>query len=384
MCDFVQLCAAMPADEEAGAESTVKVMHDGGSTIVSTAMGARIRGLQFVHTGGDTTGRGRQGPRCLEICDGMLTVENCTFSSSTGSAVMCVGPGSAVLRKSRLMTSGRCGLICVHEGKAECVGCDLSGNALNGTDVQTGGCVSLRRCTVRSNNQTGVLVADVFSFVRISACDISDNMRRGVTAQKSGCFVLEDSTVLRNHNIGVIGIGPWEEQVEPLQIRNNRIADNMSTGLWLQRGNANVSGNTICGNGDSGVVAFGPTSVISIEGDTICENKGTGISVHSTQQVSITGCFIGASRKVLDEDSRTSVMMAMHPRLGRSSILRVIDEAVCSEIFNAWSFDEARGNKGLGIELRGTAAIVKGNLIANSSDVVSLSSFTSPPHATCA
>jgi hypothetical protein len=217
--------------------------------------------------------------------------------------------------------------------------------------------------------QTGVLVADVDSFVHINGCDISDNMRRGVTAQKSGSFVLENSTVLRNHNIGVIGIGPWEEQVEPLQIRNNRIADNLSTGLWLQRGNANIEGNTICGNGDSGLVAFGPTSIVTIKDGTICNNKGTGISVHSTQHISVTGCFIGATRRVLDEDSRTAVMMAMHPRLGRGSILRAIDDAVCSEVFSAWSFDEPMGNMGTGIELRGTSAIISGNKIAHSGDV---------------
>lgn len=275
-----------------------------------------------------------------------------------------------------------------------------------------------------------MLVADVYSFVHINGCDISDNMRRGVTAQKSGSFVLENSTVLRNHNIGVIGIGPWEEQVEPLQIRNNRIADNLSTGLWLQRGNANIEGNTISGNGDrwaaflsspdeclsggcifpssdpkivcapasacsvrtnlctpgnggsvfffsdtkflchrSGLVAFGPTSIVTIKDGTICNNKGTGISVHSTQHIRVTGCFIGATRRVLDEDSRTAVMMAMHPRLGRGSILRAIDEAVCSEVFSAWSFDEPMGNMGTGIELRGTAAIIRGNMIAHSGDV---------------
>lgn len=129
------------------------IKHDGGSTLTSTAKGARIRGLNFVHTGGNTAGRGRQGPRCLEVCEGFLTVDNCTFSSLAGSAVMVVGPGSALLRRTGLVNSGRCGLICVHEGNAECVGCNLSGNALNGTDVQSGGCVSMRESIVRRNNQ---------------------------------------------------------------------------------------------------------------------------------------------------------------------------------------------------------------------------------------
>lgn len=70
--------------------------------------------------------------RCLEVCKGELTVEKCSFVSEMGSAVMSAGEGSVVMKDCKLAGCGRCGLICVHSGKAHCVGCDLSQNALNG------------------------------------------------------------------------------------------------------------------------------------------------------------------------------------------------------------------------------------------------------------
>mmetsp|Transcript_82 Transcript_82/g.259 ORF Transcript_82/g.259 Transcript_82/m.259 type:complete len:197 (+) Transcript_82:74-664(+) len=88
--------AATGGDADGGGAAsscTVTVTHDGHSTVASTAIGARLEGIRFVHTGGDTTGRGRDGPRCLEAYDGELTVTQCIFTSSTGSAVMSVGGG---------------------------------------------------------------------------------------------------------------------------------------------------------------------------------------------------------------------------------------------------------------------------------------------------
>ncbi len=58
----MQLCLANGYSGGDNNEQAI-IKNDGNSTVLSTAKGARMRGLRFVHTGGDTTKRGRDGPR---------------------------------------------------------------------------------------------------------------------------------------------------------------------------------------------------------------------------------------------------------------------------------------------------------------------------------
>jgi hypothetical protein len=71
----------------------VVVRYTGDAAVISTAYGARLMRISFEHYGGDSNARGRQGPRCLEVVEGSLTCEDCSFTSEVGSAVMAAENG---------------------------------------------------------------------------------------------------------------------------------------------------------------------------------------------------------------------------------------------------------------------------------------------------
>eukprot|EP00285_Hemiselmis_virescens_P002766 CAMPEP_0173413208 /NCGR_PEP_ID=MMETSP1356-20130122/81461_1 /TAXON_ID=77927 ORGANISM="Hemiselmis virescens, Strain PCC157" /NCGR_SAMPLE_ID=MMETSP1356 /ASSEMBLY_ACC=CAM_ASM_000847 /LENGTH=391 /DNA_ID=CAMNT_0014375219 /DNA_START=54 /DNA_END=1226 /DNA_ORIENTATION=+ len=346
----------------------VTVAHSGDSVVVSSAKGARLQGLRFIHSDGDADLRGRNGPRCLEVYAGHLTVESCFLTSRVGSAVMAADGGSLMMRRCTLKGCGRCGLICVLGSWACCESCELSHNALNGADVQTGGCVVLRGNRVSNNLQTGVLVADERSFVHIEGNDISDNMRRGVTAQKSGSFVLVSNRIYRNKNIGVIGIGPWEDESEPLKIEGNLISGNLSSGLWVQKGNANVINNVITANGESGVVAFGCVLRLVFRDNVIYGNGRTGVSIHTAKEAIIQNNSIGTQHISLPDAFHEAFLMGRHDRLGEQSLIRDLDEAVCFQIVRACGQDRAGPNSGSGLEVQFSQALVTDNVIAHSGE----------------
>ncbi len=70
-----------------------------GSALVNCVVRPNVFWLaspRFEHRGGDASSRGRAGPRCLEVLEGELTVEGCSFKSEVGSAVMAADGGSVV------------------------------------------------------------------------------------------------------------------------------------------------------------------------------------------------------------------------------------------------------------------------------------------------
>jgi len=348
-------------------DGAVTVINTGNATLASTAVGARVVNIQFEHRGGDASSRGRAGPRCLEVLSGELTVEGCGFKSEVGSAVMSADGGSVILRRCRLHDCGRCGIICVLGGRAECNKCELVGNALNGADIQSGGMVRLMNNSISRNQQTGVLVADALSFVHVEGNEIAGNGRRGVTAQKSGSFFLKANKVIGNSNIGVIGIGPWEHP-NALTICNNEISANQAAGLWVQRGDAEIVNNEVCRNADSGIVAFGSSSVLKIRGNTVRGNQGAGISIHTAKFVEINGNRVGVVQRLLPTEHKVAFLMGLHPRLGKGRPLAALNEAIFWEVLNHWRDDEASGNQGAGIELIGTKCRVHGNRIEHNAE----------------
>eukprot|EP00961_Rhodomonas_salina_P201163 2713396-Rhodomonas_salina.1 len=88
-----------------------------------------------------------------------------------------------------------------------------------------------------------------------------------------------------------------QEHPNALTICNNEISANQAAGLWVQRGDAEIVNNAIqchpdadddhvppspsscssclevCRNADSGIVAFGSSSVLKIRGNTVRGNQ---------------------------------------------------------------------------------------------------------------
>ncbi len=70
----------------------------GGRVLVACgAEGITLEGMQLSQTGGDTSLRGRESVRAVEVFNGALTMVNCTVWSECGIGVMVTHRGSATL-----------------------------------------------------------------------------------------------------------------------------------------------------------------------------------------------------------------------------------------------------------------------------------------------
>ena len=91
-----------------------------GPTVKSTAKSFKLEGVTIEHTGGDSTLRGRDGVRCIEVQYGDLELVNSDISSSIGSGIILLNHGSLKVKKSRLTDCGRCGILCFDESRIHC------------------------------------------------------------------------------------------------------------------------------------------------------------------------------------------------------------------------------------------------------------------------
>lgn len=102
----------------AGEEVTIR--SDTLATINSSAMSTKLENMTLEQTGGDSSLRGQQGVRCIEVHGGDLELVNCEVTSSVGSGIMVFQQSYINVRKSRVNDSGRCGVISFEESQVDC------------------------------------------------------------------------------------------------------------------------------------------------------------------------------------------------------------------------------------------------------------------------
>ena len=98
----------------------VTIRGDNLAAISSSAMSAKIENITIEHSGGDSTLRGHDGVRCIEVHEGDFELVNCTVSSSVGSGIMLLDQCYVNVRKSRINDNGRCGIISFDESRVNC------------------------------------------------------------------------------------------------------------------------------------------------------------------------------------------------------------------------------------------------------------------------
>jgi len=185
----------------------VTIRSENLATIDCSAMTAKIEGITLEHTGGDSSLKGRQGIRCIEVHEGDFELNNCDITCNVGSGVMLLNQAYLKVKKSRINDNGRCGIISFDESRLDCEDSQFKDNNLNGVDLQTGSIANLTRCTINRNGQTGLLVSDADTYATAVDCGISENDRRGVTAQHLGAFQLRGCNVTSNGDLGVLLLG---------------------------------------------------------------------------------------------------------------------------------------------------------------------------------
>ena len=98
----------------------VTIRGDNLATINSSAMTAKFENISIEHTGGDSSLKGKQGVRCIEVHEGDLELNNCLVTCHVGSGVLLLDQAYLRVKKSRINENGRCGIISFDESRLDC------------------------------------------------------------------------------------------------------------------------------------------------------------------------------------------------------------------------------------------------------------------------
>lgn len=120
---------------EDGANVEVRGGH-GRPLLVCLAEGVLVNGIKFEQGGGDAGRRGRQAVRCIEVATGHLTLSECTVRSEKGIGLMVTDAGAAVVKRSMLHASGKCGMLAMDGGDVRLEQCAVQDNRMYGVVSQ--------------------------------------------------------------------------------------------------------------------------------------------------------------------------------------------------------------------------------------------------------
>ena len=226
--------------------------------VTVTADRAAVRNLTVRAVGsGDTSG-------AVWVQRGRVVIEGCDLTSAIGSVVYITGKDNApVIRDCEIRDGQQCGVFVSEQGQGTIEKCVISGNALAGVQIKTGGNPVVRDCQIRDGKTTGVLVQEQGQGT-IEKCVISGNAYAGVQISKGGNPIVRDCKIRDGKDRGVIvydhGKGTFEKCV---------ISRNASVGVAITTG----------GN---------PT----VRYCQIRDGKGSGVFVYEDGEGTIEACVI--------------------------------------------------------------------------------------------
>ena len=263
--------------------NNVRIVGEGGRSkvIVEAAPGANV----FTFTAGSATLTGMTirivglkdpegGLGAISVTGGTPVIEDCDLTSSAGSAVYIHGAGAnPVIRNCTMRNSRDSGVNVYDQGQGTIEKCVISGNAIAGVWIRTGGNPVVRDCEIR-DNLGGVFVYDQGQGT-IEKCVISGNALPGVQIKTGGNPVVRDCEI-RDNLSGVFVHTQGKGTIERCVISGNaptgvesrtggnptvrdcQIRDNKEAGVWVHgQGQGTFTGNTLTGNAGSGAWVIG-------------------------------------------------------------------------------------------------------------------------------
>ena len=193
------------------AEDSARVLvsgQAGRALVVCCASNVHMAGISVSQTGGDSSLRGRETVRAVEVFDGSLTMSKCTVWSERGIGVMVAERGAVVLKQCVLQGNGKCGALASDNGKLTCEGSEVKSNRMYGLVCQNGGKAVVTCNNICANSAVGVLVHRPGAECTLIGNEISDNGEMGVAVQDGAQVKMEKNRAARNKHAGLYADGP--------------------------------------------------------------------------------------------------------------------------------------------------------------------------------
>ena len=226
-----------------------------------TADRASVRNLTVRAVGsGDTSG-------AVWVQQGRVVIEGCDLTSAIGEVVSITGKDSApVIRDCQIRDGKSHGVYVYEQGQGTIEKCVISGNALAGVQIKTGGNPVIRDCEIRDGKQCGVRVYEQGQGT-IEQCVISGNTFSGVAIKTGGNPVVRDCEIRDGKRSGVYVFEQGQGTIEKCVISGNalsgveiseggnptvrdcQIRDGKQSGVYVHdQGQGTFTGNTLTGN----------------------------------------------------------------------------------------------------------------------------------------
>ena len=245
---------------EGGRSKVIVEAASGEDVFTFTAGSATLTGMTIRYTGPkDSAG----GIGAISVTGGKPVIEDCDLTTSAGTAVYIFGArANPTFRNCTMRNSQGPGVNVYDQGQGTIEKCVISGNALVGVQIKTGGNPVVRDCEIRDNQGPGVYVYEQGKGT-IEKCVISGNALSGVEISEGGNPVVRDC----------------------------QIRDNQGGVLVHTQGQGTIEKCVISGNAKSGVeikTGGNPT----VRNCQINGNKLGGIFVHTQGSGTFMGCTI--------------------------------------------------------------------------------------------
>jgi len=268
--------------------------------VTLTADRAAVRNLTVRAVGsGDTSG-------AVRVERGRVVIEGCDLTSAIGSVVSITGKDSApVIRDCKIRDGKQVGVAVLEQGQGTIEKCVISGNAIAGVVIMTGGNPTVRDCEIRDGKGFGVAVHEQGQGT-IEKCVISGNANAGVAIRTGGNPTVRDCEIRDGKASGVVVLMHGQGTIERCEISGNanagveimaggtpvvrdcQIRDGQC-GVWVyDQGQGTIEQCVISGNAYSGVqiTTGGNPTVRDCE---IRDGKSAGVAVHEQGQGTFTG-----------------------------------------------------------------------------------------------
>ena len=183
---------------------------------------------------------------------GRVVIEGCDLTSAIGSVVYITGKDSApVIRDCQIRDGKDAGVYVQEQGQGTIEKCVISGNAMSGVVLKTGGNQVVRDCEIRGGKQCGVRVHEQGQGT-IEQCVIWGNAYAGVAISEGGNPTVRDCEIFDGQEGGVLVVDQGQGTIEQCVISGNAYA-----GVAIQTGGDPVVRDCeIRGNGYEGVWVY--------------------------------------------------------------------------------------------------------------------------------
>ena len=284
-----------------GDRARIVVEATDATALTVTADRAVVRNLTVRAVGsGDRSG-------AVWVKHGRVVIEGCDLTSAIGAVVYISGKDSApVIRDCEIRDGQQCGVFVSEQGQGSIERCVISGNALAGVSIRTGGNPVIRGCEIRDGQASGVFASEQGQGT-IERCVISGNARAGVSIKTGGTPVVRDCEIRDGKQGGVYVLDQGQGTIDKCVISGNagpgvetrtggnptvrdcQIRDGKGSGVYvLDQGQGTMEKCVISGNAGPGV-AIRKDGNPTVRDCEIRDGKSVGVAVWEHGHGAFTG-----------------------------------------------------------------------------------------------